>query len=135
MRLFLGIACLLVSAFAIISPAALSAQEAGAATAPKHEAARPVLNEQQKRGEALFVQNCPLCHIPSGQKKKLGIQGPSLQGMFNEDSDGDALKQFIQNGVPSKMPGFRYDLDQKQMDDLIAFLKSGAYLKTPGVAN
>jgi mono/diheme cytochrome c family protein len=135
MRPFLGFACLLISACAIIFPVAMSAQESQSAAAPKHDAARPALTEQQKRGEALFVQNCPLCHIPSGQKKKLGIQGPSLQGVFNEDSDGEALKQFIQTGVPSKMPGFRYDLDQKQLDDIVAFLKSGAYLKTPGVAN
>jgi len=94
-----------------------------------------VLNEQQKRGEALFVQNCPLCHVPSNQKKRLGIQGPVLRGLFTEDTDEDPLRQLIQQGVPEKMPGFRYALDSKQIDDLIAFLKAGAYLRTAGVAN
>jgi mono/diheme cytochrome c family protein len=131
----LRFACLLLLAFTVMFPIGLAAQESAPATVPKHAAPRPALNEQQKRGEALFVQNCSLCHIPSNQKKKLGIQGPSLQGLFTEDSDEDFLRQFIQQGVPEKMPGFRYDLDSKQIDDLIAFLKAGAYLKTPGVAN
>ena len=101
----------------------------------KNAAPRPVLNEQQRRGEALFVQNCPLCHIPSKQKKELGIQGPVLRGMYGDDADQDSLRQIIEQGLPGKMPGFRYDLDSKQIDDVIAFLKAGAYAKTPGVAN
>jgi cytochrome c2 len=123
-------------------PIALAAQEADQHTpeqspsmARKSSAPRPVLNEQQRRGEALFVQNCPLCHVPSHQKQTLGIQGPILKGMFGEDADEDFLRQFIQQGVPAKMPGFRYDLEPKQIDDIIAYLKTGAYLKTPGVSN
>jgi mono/diheme cytochrome c family protein len=83
----------------------------------------------------LFVQNCPLCHVPSNQKKRLGIQGPILQGLFTEDADEDPLRQLIQQGLREKMPGFRYALDSKQIDDLIAFLKAGAYLRTPGGGN
>lgn len=81
------------------------------------------------------MQNCPLCHIPSKQKKELGIQGPVLRGMYGDDADQDSLRQIIEQGLPGKMPGFRYDLDSKQIDDVIAFLKAGAYAKTPGVAN
>jgi hypothetical protein len=55
--------------------------------------------------------------------------------MFGADADEDFLRQFIQQGVPAKMPGFRYDLEPKQIDDIIAYLKTGAYLKTPGVSN
>lgn len=83
----------------------------------------------------MFVQNCPLCHVPSNQKKRLGIQGPVLQGMFGEDANEDALRQYIQQGVPDKMPGFRYALEPKQIDDLIAYLKTGAYLRAPGGGN
>ena len=127
--------------FLLSPPAALKAQEPEsrpqeqASAVQKRNAAPPVLNEQQRRGEALFVQNCPLCHIPSKQKKTLGIQGPILRGMYGEDADEDSLRQIIQQGIPAKMPGFRYTLDSKQIDDVIAFLKAGAYAKTPGVAN
>ena len=137
----------LVALVSLSLPLSLNAQESqdraqsqpasqpAPAAAPKSAAPQPVLNEQQRRGEALFVQNCPLCHIPSKQKKELGIQGPALRGMFKDDADQDFLRQIIEQGLPGKMPGFRYDLDTKQIDDLIAFLKAGAYAKTPGVAN
>jgi cytochrome c2 len=95
-------------------------------------AARPALNEQQRRGEATFVQNCTLCHIPTNQKKRLGIQVPILEGVYGEGADEDALRQFIQQGVPGKMPGFRYGLEPKQIDDVIAYLKTGAHLKAGG---
>jgi cytochrome c2 len=136
------IVCLLLLACLVTFPIALAAQEnraqqqdPSASAARKPSAPRPALNEQQRRGEALFVQNCPLCHVPSNQKKRLGIQGPVLQGLFGEDADEDALRQFIQQGVPGKMPGFRYALEPKQVDDLIAFLKGGAFLRTPGGGN
>ncbi|SRR5712692_2384633 len=136
------ILCLLLLACVALFPIALAAQQNGeqkqdqsASAARKPSPPRPALNEQQRRGEALFVQNCPLCHVPSNQKKRLGIQGPVLQGLFGGDADEDALRQFIQQGVPEKMPGFRYALEPKQVDDLIAFLKAGAYLKVPGGGN
>ena len=116
-----------------IFPAVSSAQEAGgdqpAATSPKSAAPRPALNDQQKSGEAWFVQNCTLCHMPTNQKKRLKIVAPPLEGMFGEDADSGALRQFIQNGVPGKMPAFRFGLDEKQIDDIIAYLKTGAHLK------
>jgi len=132
----LALACLL-------APIALAAQEAessaraqaSSSADQKRGASLAVLNQQQRRGEALFVQNCPLCHIPSKQKKTLGIQGPVLRGMYGEDADQDSLWQIIEQGIPGKMPAFRFTLDSKQIDDVIAFLKAGAPSKTPGVAN
>src|SRR6202047_5266991 len=91
------IACLLLLTCVAMSPIALAAQEPdqhtpeqSPSTARKSSAPRPVLNEQQRRGEALFVQNCPLCHVLSNQKKALGILGPMLQGVYGEDGDGDS---------------------------------------------
>lgn len=123
-------------------PIALPAQESrehtsdqSNATARKSTAARPALNEQQRRGEALFVQNCTLCHMPSNQKKSLGIQAPTLEGVYGEDAETAALRQFIQQGLPGKMPGFRYGLDPKDIDDVVAYLKVGAHLKPSGGSN
>jgi mono/diheme cytochrome c family protein len=116
----------------VIFPVVSSAQEAGGdqpAAAQKSAAPRPALNEQQKSGEAWFVQNCTLCHMPTNQKKRLKIIAPPLEGMFGEDANSDVLRQFIQNGVPGKMPAFRFGLDPKQIDDIIAYLKTGAHLK------
>jgi len=123
----------------IIFPTVSSAQESGAdqpaASARKSAVARPSLNEQQKSGEALFVQNCTLCHMPTNQKKRLKIQAPPLEGVFGEDADSDVVRQFIQQGVPGKMPAFRFGLDPKQIDDIVAYLKTGAHLKASAGGN
>jgi mono/diheme cytochrome c family protein len=125
--------------FVIIVPQVCLAQESGAeqqnAGARKSVAARPMLNEQQKSGEAWFVQNCTLCHMPTNQKKRLKIQAPPLEGMYGEDADSDALRQFIQQGIPGMMPAFRFGLDAKQVDDIVAYLKTGAHLKASAGGN
>lgn len=132
--LVLAFLCLLpIKAEAQGSPA--QTQDRSPAAGDKVAARQHVLTQQELRGEALFVQNCPLCHVPSKQKKRLGIQGPVLEGVYSEDSDDSSLRQIIEQGVAGKMPGFRYSLDQKQVDDLVAFLKAGAYLKGPGVSD
>ena len=122
-----------------IFPALSSAQESGAdqpaAGARKSAAARPMLNEQQKSGEAWFVQNCTLCHMPTNQKKRLKIVAPPLEGMFGEDADSQVLRQFIEQGIPGKMPAFRFGLEQKQIDDIVAYLKTGAHLKASAGGN
>ena len=131
--------CFLLILCVFIFPVVSSAQESGAdqpaAGARKGAAARPTLNEQQKSGEAWFVQNCTLCHMPTNQKKRLKIQAPPLEGMYGENADGDVLRQFIQQGVPGKMPAFRFGLEPKQIDDIVAYLKTGAHLKASAGGN
>jgi mono/diheme cytochrome c family protein len=84
------------------------------------------LSDQEKRGQGLFLQRCSLCHLP--RKLKSGsppVIGPGLSGQF-EDATPDQLKVlqgFILKGGPD-MPGFQYGLDPKEMDDLIAYLKT-----------
>jgi len=124
-----------VSIFPVVSSAQESGAEQPTAGTRKGAAARPTLNEQQKSGEALFVQNCTLCHMPSNQKKKLRIQAPPLDGMYGENADGDVLRQFIQLGVPGMMPAFRFGLEPKQVDDIVAYLKTGAHLKASAGGN
>jgi mono/diheme cytochrome c family protein len=128
---------LILSVFVVplISSAQDSAADRLAVGARKSATGTPTLNEQQKSGEAWFVQNCTLCHMPSNQKKKLKIQAPPLEGMYSDDVDGDILRQFVQQGVPGKMPGFRFGLEPKQIDDIVAYLKTGAHLKASAGGN
>ena len=84
------------------------------------------LNEQETRGEGLFLQRCSLCHLP--RKLKFGSPptvGPSLSGAFKGATPEveKALRQFILKGS-SDMPGFQYGLEPKEMDDLISYLKT-----------
>lgn len=84
------------------------------------------LTEQETRGENLFRQRCSLCHLP--RKLKFGsppVIGPDLTGVFKEASP-DKLKLLtgsILKGGPD-MPGFQYGLEPKEIDDLIAYLKT-----------
>jgi len=90
------------------------------------QAAAQKPNEQESRGEGLFLQRCSLCHLP--RKLKFGsppVVGPNLTGLFKEaDADQQKfLRGFILKGDP-KMPGFQYGLEANEVDDLIAYLKT-----------
>jgi mono/diheme cytochrome c family protein len=102
--------------------ATLRAQSKPAATPPAAEK----LSDEARRGEGLFLQRCSLCHLP--RKLKFGsppVIGPILSGQF-KDATPDQLKTlrgFILKGGPD-MPGFQYGLEPKEVDDLIAYLKT-----------
>ena len=81
--------------------------------------------DQQRRGEALFVKNCSLCHVFSNQKKTLGIQSPTeLVGLFKKPTiNDDNVRQTVLEGIPKIMPSFRYNFEPHEVDELIAYLK------------
>lgn len=102
--------------------ARLAAQDKPVATA----SGPAKLNEQETRGEGFFLQRCSLCHLP--RKLKFGspaVVGPTLSGQFKQASPDQlkALRSYILKGGPG-MPGFQYGLEPKEVDDLIAFLKT-----------
>lgn len=83
------------------------------------------LTPQQARGENLFLQRCSVCHLR--RQLKFGApptSGPSLKGLFKTDDreEQQRLLEQIRNGSPN-MPGFRYGLSSRQIDDLLAYLK------------
>jgi mono/diheme cytochrome c family protein len=84
------------------------------------------LNEEETRGENLFRQRCSLCHLP--RKLKFGspaVIGPDLTGLFKEAGPDKMklLRGAILKGGPN-MPGFQFGLEPKEVDDLIAYLKT-----------
>jgi mono/diheme cytochrome c family protein len=113
---------MLVAACAVLVPVLVAAQDA----APRQRAGRPE-TEPQKRGEALFFQNCTLCHTAADNRgqKGLGILAPTeLIGFYKRPGLNDAtVRQFIIAGSPGKMPGFRHTLSAEDLDDLVAYLK------------
>ncbi len=122
MRFFFRIVGLLLLACAVLFPITIAAQEnreSGPNPGVPH-------SDSEWRGEALFIQNCVLCHIPSYQKKYLGIQAPNvLIGAFRGEkplTEANA-RRAITEGFPKMMPAFKYTLNAKQLDDLIAYLK------------
>jgi mono/diheme cytochrome c family protein len=100
----------------------LPAQSKSAETLPGAEK----LSEQARRGEGLFLQRCSLCHLP--RKLKFGsppVVGPSLSGQFKDATPDQQkiLRGFILKGGPN-MPGFQYGLETKEVDELVAYLKT-----------
>jgi mono/diheme cytochrome c family protein len=114
----------LIAAFWIGLPASVSTQSP--------QAPRTADRETITRGEAWFYQRCALCHLGRIVKdEKFKPMGPSLSGLFKDASPTREVdvREMIQTGTlslskPLRMPGFRYGLDPKQLDELIAYLKT-----------
>jgi mono/diheme cytochrome c family protein len=84
------------------------------------------LNSQQATGRRVYDSYCDRCHDAYSSKSR---HGPSLQHMFKkqylEDSglpaNDDRVTDIVLMGR-DKMPGFGQALNQKQVDDLLAYL-------------
>lgn len=84
------------------------------------------LNPQQVAGRRVYDGYCDRCHDAYSSKSR---RGPSLQHMFKrqylEDSglpaNDDRVTDIVLMGR-DKMPGFGQALNQKQVEDLLAYL-------------
>lgn len=113
------IAGLVFLSFALAFPLRLEAQSG----APAATTGRPQTDEQL-RGDALFQKTCFLCHVPTGQTKELKIAVTDLVGLFKRPGVTEqAVRQRIQEGIPGRMPGYRYTYTPAQLDNIIAYLK------------
>jgi mono/diheme cytochrome c family protein len=78
------------------------------------------LNDTQKLGQRLFYQSCVVCHtkpqITSGQ------YGPVLSKNTLNGQE-DALREFISQGT-ARMPGFKFQFEPRQIDAIVAYLKT-----------
>jgi mono/diheme cytochrome c family protein len=79
-------------------------------------------------GLAVFERRCAMCHYSDRVEKKMG---PGLKGFYkrgkfitsgNSVTD-ESVKAWIQNG-DSMMPPFKDVLDEKQLNNLIAYLRT-----------
>jgi mono/diheme cytochrome c family protein len=83
------------------------------------------LTPQEASGCAVFRSHCARCHYANSQD---GFHGPGLQGLYKQ--------KYLPSGAPANdervtasilhgrgiMPAFANDLDDKQLNDLIAYL-------------
>jgi cytochrome c len=80
------------------------------------------------RGKALFESKCAICHYADNDQKKIGpgLKGISKRGTFtvnNNKVTDETLKTWIENG-DSLMPPFKDVLDDAQIKDVIAYVKT-----------
>lgn len=84
-------------------------------------------SDMTSRGEAIFQNRCEICHFAASAEKKVG---PGLRGLMKNGKRGAAPKwdaaavtRVIENGGKD-MPGFRGELSEAQMRDLLAYLRT-----------
>lgn len=90
------------------------------------------LSDQEKSGKHLFLQRCSLCHLALYTKAADWTEpaapppmGPRLAGLLkgaNQEKE-KTVRAFILKGT-QKMPGFQYALEPKDVDALIAYMKT-----------
>jgi len=83
------------------------------------------LTPQEASGHAVFQSHCARCHYANSQD---GLKGPGLQGLYKQ--------KYLPSGAPANdervtsailrgrgmMPSFANDLNDQQLNDLIAYL-------------
>lgn len=72
----------------------------------------------------LYERNCAVCHGPQGQGTQLGTMKipPLSTGAALTDPDEKFLKQINDGG--NGMPPFKATLDDKQIGDLVRFIRA-----------
>jgi mono/diheme cytochrome c family protein len=85
------------------------------------------------KGEALFKENCAMCHNTDSTEAKIG---PGLKGLFKNKelpashkpaTEADVRQQILKgnpNGKPMPMPAFEGNLKPEEIDSLIEYLKT-----------
>ena len=119
--------------FVILGIAALAA--CGAVYAQDGPAKKKAQNGSTKgssaaaaRGKTVFDKSCGVCHYAESDAKKIGpgLKGLSKRGTFSVNSNkvtDENLKNWIENG-DSLMPPFKDNLDDAQIKDVIAYVKT-----------
>lgn len=80
------------------------------------------------RGKDVFTKKCAVCHYDSSDAKKIGpgLKGISKRGTFSVNNNkvtDESLKTWIENG-DSLMPPFKDVIDDNQIKDVIAYVKT-----------
>ena len=106
---------------------AVWAQDPPAKTTNKKTASSKSTGSAAK-GKEVFDQKCSICHFADSDARKIGpgLKGISKRGTFtvNNNKVTDAtLKDWIENG-DALMPPFKEALDEQQIKDVIAYVKT-----------
>jgi mono/diheme cytochrome c family protein len=79
------------------------------------------LNSEQHQGWLLTLQYCALCHTRTNLHSTTTI-GPILSQESGGGRD-DVLRQVIADGTPN-MPGFKHQFEPREIDAIVAYLKT-----------
>jgi mono/diheme cytochrome c family protein len=77
----------------------------------------PPAGTQERQGHDLFMMNCAHCHGNDAR----GDEGPDLHGLAKSDA---RISSLIKNGIKGEMPKFGAKLTDRDVQALVAFLRS-----------
>ena len=105
----------------LLTAAACLALAAAAGCASR--AGQPATSPGTVSTRVTYERNCMTCHGPRGEGKQLGtLTIPSLRsGAPLTDSDERLFTQISEGG--KGMPPFKHTLDDRQMQDLVRFIR------------
>ena len=84
-------------------------------------ASQAMLSSEQREGRRIFQQKCAVCHVP------MTDMTPSYAPILTKglvEGDESAFREAITNGSGPRMPAWKYTLQPKQIDSIIAYLKT-----------
>ncbi|OFW14787.1 MAG: hypothetical protein A3H29_08195 [Acidobacteria bacterium RIFCSPLOWO2_02_FULL_67_21] len=111
------IAGLAVLASVFMLPLSLGAQS-------RYATAGKAQTDAELRGETFFNKTCFLCHNPTGQTKEVGVAVTDLVGLFKRPGvTEEYVRMRIQEGIPRRMPAYKYTFKPEQLDRIIAYLR------------
>jgi cytochrome c len=88
----------------------------------------PAASASATRGKEVFDKKCAVCHYADSDAKKIGpgLKGLNKRGTFtvnNNKVSEESLKTWIENG-DTLMPPFKDVLEQAQIKDVVAYVKT-----------
>lgn len=89
----------------------------GASSGGSEALAIPPEGTPAHQGYTLFLMNCAHCHGDDAR----GDEGPDLHGVTKSDA---RIASMIKNGVKGEMPKFGSKLNDNDVRDLIAFVRT-----------
>jgi len=87
---------------------------------PLAASAQQTLTDQQRHGRFILTQNCNICHLP--QNPGSATYGPRLS-KSSANGDDNLMREVIKNGLV-KMPGWKYTLNDNEINDVIAYVRT-----------
>jgi mono/diheme cytochrome c family protein len=104
----------------------------GAAAWPQAQSHIPEMHATDTKamvshGESIYRDRCAICHYAASSQKKIGpgLRGITKRGKFSDGTWANTpnLTRWIQAGGKN-MPGFRGELSDAQIHDLLAYLRT-----------
>ena len=88
--------------------------------------ANAATKEEEDQAYTLYKVRCALCHYIERPEAKFA---PSLQGLFKKEKltngkpvNDQTVAEWIADGSQN-MPGFRYTLNQKEIQQIVSYIK------------